>query len=95
MKHDELQLERTCCTLARTHGWVAVKMEKNHHKGIPDRLFVHPDGRWRMVEFKKDTHQKPRREQIVWLDRFSNNAFLVGSIEEFCAIFGLILPKNE
>lgn len=79
-------MERKCRQYARERGWVALKLEKNGHKGCPDDIFLHPDGRAILIEFKKDTHQKPRPEQQVWLDKFPNNAFLVGDFDTFTQV---------
>lgn len=86
MKHDELILERACRNYARQRGWVAMKLEKNGHKGVPDDILLHPDGRYILVEFKKDASQKPRPEQQVWLDKFPSTSYLVGSFDAFKAI---------
>ena len=91
MRQDELNLEKTCREHARRSGWIACKLEKNGHKGIPDDLFISPEQTCFLIEFKKDTKQKPRPEQAVWLARLPKIAHLVGSFEEFCDV--LNLPK--
>ena len=91
MEYKELELERRCRAHARANGWVCCKLEKNGHKGIPDDLFISPEQTCFLIEFKKDTKQKPRPEQAVWLARFQKIAHLVGSFEEFCDV--LNLPK--
>lgn len=83
MKHEELTLEKECRNIARRAGWIACKLEKNGNKGIPDDLFISPDGRCVLIEFKKDEHQRPRPEQRLWLERFPNLAHLIGSREQF------------
>lgn len=84
MKHEEKDLEQRCSLYARQQGWVMWKNEKDGHKGIPDRSLLSPDGsRFLLVEFKKDTHQRPRPEQAVWLARFPSIAYLIGSYEDF------------
>lgn len=93
MRKDELTLERRCRAHARALGWVCCKLEKNGCKGIPDDLFLSPDQKPHLVEFKKDERQKPRPEQVVWLTRFDKIAHLVGSFEEFCR--ALDLPPGE
>lgn len=92
MKRDELELERKCRAYARASGWAAWKNEKNGCKGIPDDSFLHPSGAFFMVEFKRDTHQKARPEQVFWLERFKNSAFLVGSFDDFTAIIAQKTP---
>lgn len=89
MKQDELILENACRTLARQSGWVACKLEKNGHKGIPDDLFISPDERILLIEFKKDEKQKPRQEQVHWMERFPHIIHLVGSIEQFKSLLAL------
>ena len=93
MKYEELTLEKRCRSHARAFGWVCCKLEKNWHKGIPDDLFISPDERVFLIEFKKDERQKPRPEQAVWLARFRKIAHLVGSFEEFCHV--LNIPSDE
>lgn len=89
MQHEELTLERRCRAHARANGWVCCKLEKNGNKGIPDDLFISPDQRCMLIEFKKDERQKPRKEQKLWLERFDKIAYLIGSEEEFRKALGL------
>ena len=91
MKTDELELEKRCRAYARARGWVCCKLENNGNKGIPDDLFISPNQRCILIEFKKDERQKPRPEQTLWLARFQKISYLVGSFEEFCEV--LNLPK--
>ena len=86
MQHEELTLERRCRAYARARGWVCCKLEKNGNKGIPDDLFISPNQKCILIEFKKDEKQKPRPEQAIWLARFSKISHLVGSFEEFCRV---------
>ena len=86
MKTEELELEKRCRELARSRGWVCCKLEKNGCKGIPDDLFISPNQRCILIEFKKDEKQQPRVEQVRWLARFSKISFLVGSLERFVEI---------
>lgn len=89
MKTIEFELEKKCRAHARRNGWVCCKLEKNGCKGIPDDLFIAPDERVFLIEFKKDEHQKPRPEQAIWLSRFQKIARLVGTFDEFCNVLGL------
>lgn len=83
MEHKEFAFEKECRKLAREAGWLALKLEKNGHKGVPDDLFISPQGRCVLIEFKKDERQRPRPEQQMWLQRFPGIAFLIGSREAF------------
>ena len=89
MKHEEFEFEKACRKMARQAGWVALKLEKNGHKGVPDDMFIHPSGRVVLIEFKKDEKQRPRPEQATWLRRFPSLCYLVGSEETFCRALGL------
>ena len=86
MKTEELELERKCRAYARARGWVCCKLEKNGNKGIPDDLFISPNQKCILIEFKKDEKQKPRPEQTLWLCRFSKIAHLVGTFDRFAEI---------
>lgn len=83
MKQEELALERACREFARRRGWVACKLEKNGNKGVPDDLFIAPDEKCVLVEFKKDERQKLRPEQQLWKCRFPNLVQKICSYKEF------------
>ena len=68
-KHNksELILEQECCNIARQKGLVAVKLEKNKHKGIPDYMFIQEGGKCLFVEFKRpDGKGVASGEQLFW-----------------------------
>lgn len=84
MEHKELALEKKARNHARASGWIACKLEKNGHKGIPDDLFISPDGdRVLLVEFKRDANQTPRPEQLRWAARFPQLVHLCGTFADF------------
>lgn len=83
MQHLETQLEKQCRTYARLKGCVCWKNEKNGNKGIPDDSFLTPDGRFFMVEFKKDAKAYIRPEQITWKNKFPTIVNFVSSFEDF------------
>lgn len=95
MKHDELDFEKRCRAAARLAGWVALKVEKNGHKGVPDDLFIGPNGRCVLIEFKKDERQRPRPEQVLWLHRFPTLCHLVGDERTFRLALGLPTIKDD
>lgn len=53
MKKTEKDLENQCCAYARQRGFLAVKLENNGHRGIPDRVFIKKGGKCFFVEFKR------------------------------------------
>ena len=56
MEKKEYELEVACRLLARESGWVMLKLEKNGHKGVPDDLLISPEGKCKLIEFKKLTY---------------------------------------
>lgn len=70
MKQDERRFENECRRIARSMGWVCAKLEKNGNTGIPDDLFISPNGRCYLVEFKKSEADPLRPEQRVWFNHF-------------------------
>lgn len=93
MQQKEREIEKECAKIARKRGWVAWKNEKNGNKGIPDHSFLHPDGTFFMVEFKKDDKQQLRSEQKIWLERFNKSIFVCSSVDDFLQIIDSIHKK--
>ena len=84
MNKSEKKLENDCCMLARQKGLAAVKLEKNGHKGIPDRIFIAPGGRTVFVEFKNPEGTGViSKEQKAWKKFLGYSAHFVSSVEEF------------
>lgn len=84
MRKEERKLEVECCTIARTLGLAAVKLEKNGNKGIPDYLFIKRGGRSLYVEFKKPGGGGVvSAEQRFWADFLGGSHVFVDSVEKF------------
>lgn len=84
MKREERKLEVECCTIARTLGLAAVKLEKNGNTGIPDYLFIKKGGRSLYVEFKKPGGGGVvSAEQQFWADFLGDSHVFVDSVERF------------
>ena len=84
MNKSEKKLENDCCMLARQKGLAAVKLEKNGHKGIPDRVIVGPGGKTIYVEFKNPEGTGViSPEQRAWKKFLGYSAHFVSSVEEF------------
>lgn len=86
MNQEELKLEMKCREAARRAGWACWKNENNGNKGIPDDSFLNEDGRFLLIEFKKDEKQRLRPEQETWKKRFPNIVFRVSSYSDFCKL---------
>lgn len=72
-------------TWARRHGWDAWKNENNGNKGIPDRSFL-KDGRFIMVEFKRDEKAHIRPEQLTWKRRHPDTVHFIWSFDDFTGL---------
>ena len=86
MTHKEYELEKRCKYYARRQGWVICKNVPDGCKGVPDTSLLSPDGRFIMVEFKRDAHAKIRPEQVFWKNKFPNKIFFVSSYDDFTAL---------
>ena len=84
MKKAELILEQQCCNIARQKGLVAVKLEKNKHKGIPDYMFIQEGGKCLFVEFKRpDGRGVASDEQLFWAKFLGYSHRFIDDVEEF------------
>ena len=81
---DERKLEIDCCTYARQRGIIAVKLEKNSHKGIPDYMFIAEGGATMFVEFKRpDGRGVVSDEQKYWAEFLRDSHRFIDDFEEF------------
>lgn len=81
---SELILEQQCCNIARQKGLVAVKLEKNKHKGIPDYMFIQEGGKCLFVEFKRpDGGGVASEEQLFWAKFLGKSHRFIDNEEEF------------
>ena len=81
---DERKLEIDCCTYARQKGIIAVKLEKNGHKGIPDYMFIAEGGITMFVEFKRpDGRGVVSNEQKYWAEFLGYSHKFIDNFEDF------------
>ena len=81
---DERKLEIDCCTYARQRGIIAVKLQKNSHKGIPDYMFIAEGGATMFVEFKRpDGKGVISDEQRYWAKFLGYSHRFIDNFEEF------------
>lgn len=84
MTKSEKKLENDCCMIARKKGLAAVKLEKNGHKGIPDRIIIGPGGQTIFVEFKNpDGSGVVSKEQKEWKKFLGGSDYFISDVEEF------------
>ena len=80
----ERKLEIDCCSYARKRGVIAVKLEKNSHKGIPDYMFIAEGGKTMFVEFKRpDGKGVVSDEQRYWAKFLGYSHKFIDNFEEF------------
>lgn len=87
-KELELELEKKCVHFARENGYVSMKIEKNGHKGIPDRLFIGKN-RIYFIEFKKSGGGVVSKQQVFWNNLLKSNkieSYFCDNFDEFKAI---------
>lgn len=48
----EKQIEKAVCDYAKTKGMLVYKFSSPGHASVPDRIFIRPDGKVFMIEFK-------------------------------------------
>lgn len=88
MNKEELKLEEKCVHFARENGYVSMKIEKNGHKGVPDRLFI-GENRIYFIEFKKPHGGVVSKQQGFWHNLLKFNkieTYFCDNFDEFKAI---------
>lgn len=84
MNKSEKKLENDCCMIARAKGLAAVKLEKNGHKGIPDRAIIGRGGKTIYVEFKNPEGTGViSPEQKAWKKFLGYSDYFISDVEEF------------
>ena len=91
MNNKERELEEKCVRFARKNGFVSMKIEKNGHKGVPDRLFIGKN-RIYFIEFKKQGGGVVSKQQAFWYNLLKSNkieAYICDNFDEFKAILNI------
>lgn len=88
----EAAIEAACCRYARQRGVLPVKLHFGA-VGMPDRMFLLPDGRTLMVEFKTAIGRLSPRQKLVHgqLERLGHPVEVVRSPGEFKAVLDAAL----
>lgn len=77
----EKSLEQKCVGYADGFGFVSIKLD-NAKRGWPDRLFLGPDSRMILVEFKRPG-ERPRKKQAAFFAALKLLGFQVEVIDNF------------
>ena len=108
-KNDPLEkvIETKVCTYAKKRGFLAYKFVSPNNRGVPDRIFISPEGSVFFIEFKRKG-RKPTKLQHEIITRLQkHNAFVdvVDNIEDgkefidkvlYAELCGLkVLPKRH
>lgn len=87
----EKQIERAVCDYARSKGCYVRKFASPSHRGVPDRLFITPEGITFFIEFKapgkEPTALQSKELETIrahgvpayWADSVSTGRMLVNS----------------
>ena len=71
---SEAAIERLVRTYARGRGVLCLKFVSPACRGVPDRLFLFPDGRAAFGEFKRKG-KKPTALQAHWIHKLQEQGF--------------------
>jgi hypothetical protein len=87
---NEKQLERKCCREAERRGWLAWKMVSPNRIGVPDRIFIGPDGEGIFVEFKQPGGKvRPSQERtLIALTNMNHRVKAIDSFDIFMSYMG-------
>lgn len=80
----EKQIEKAVCDYAKSKGLLVYKFSSPGHASVPDRMFILPDGRMFMIEFKstvgKVTPAQAREHGRLWDHGIS--VYVVNNVEK-------------
>ena len=84
----EKEIERKCCQLSKSFGWLSYKFVSPAQRGVPDRIFI-KDSEVVFVEFKREGGKLSALQNKVIEDMRSKGAtvYVVYSVEQFKEIF--------
>ena len=96
MNKSEKKLENDCCMLARQKGLAAVKLEKNGHKGIPDRVIIGSGGKTIYVEFKNPEGTGViSKEQKAWKKFLGDRLWIVDDYTYFDVLISIFAGVKQ
>jgi len=84
----ERTIENACVELAKTAGWVTLKLDRAA-RSWPDRMFLGPINMHFFVEFKRPG-EEPRKQQlrrIEELKALGHHVYVLDSVEAFQEVF--------
>ena len=75
----EADIEGKANTYAKEHGCWHVKFKSSNNRGVPDRIYITPDGAVFFIEFKKPSKRpaKAGRQQKLVIDEMRDNKAVV------------------
>lgn len=80
----ESAIESSVCRYAKDCGILAYKFNSMGRAGVPDRLFLVPDGRIFFIEFKTPTGRlsKLQGHEIRRIRRVNHDVYVVNSVPQ-------------
>lgn len=73
----EKTVEQKSCAYAKSLGCWVVKFKSSQNRGVPDRLFITPDGVVFFIEYKKPKVKKPSPQQKLVIDEMAEHGAIV------------------
>lgn len=70
----EVDVESKACEYAKARGCWHAKFKSSNNRGVPDRLFITPDGVVFFIEFKKPGKKARKQQRLVIDDMMDNKA---------------------
>ena len=91
----EKQIEKAVCDYAKTKGLLVYKFSSPGHASVPDRMFIHPNGRMFMIEFKSITGKvtPAQAREHDRLQEYSIRVYVVHGVEEGEDVINLELGR--
>ena len=92
----ERDIENACVRYAELQGWEHIKLDRAK-RGWPDRLFLGPDGRRLLVEFKRPGQKARPLQKAVHQRLFvlGHPVHLVDHVADFCLLLDHVKPPSD
>lgn len=80
----EVDVESKACDYAKALGCWHTKFKSSQNRGLPDRIFITPDGVVFFIEFKAPKKSARKLQKLVIDDMIAKNAkaFVTNNLEE-------------
>lgn len=93
----EVDVETKACEYAKSIGCWHAKFKSSNNRGVPDRLFITPDGVVFFIEFKKPGKKARKQQRLVIDDMTDNKAkvFVTDDLAQAKSIIYMLVTFGE